>query len=75
MAKLTIYQEIKFTALKIITEEKKKISSKKTLPSTKYLSSIFFILERNIFRLNRQCLPARQNCIDGLLKRSVLLSF
>jgi hypothetical protein len=34
MAKLTIYQEIKFTALKIITEEKKKISSKKTLPST-----------------------------------------
>jgi len=37
MAKLTIYQEIKFTALKIITEEKKKISSKKTLPSNIWL--------------------------------------
>ena len=38
MAKLTIYQEIQFTALKIITEDKKKTSSKKTLPN-QYLSS------------------------------------
>ena len=32
------YQEIKFTALKIITEDKKKTSSKKTLPK-QYLTS------------------------------------